>query len=396
MRRASLVLFSLSVCVFKVFGLSDRAVAQGQPVPNNMPYHVGSDGVVYLHSPTEVTAGTSSTQWIQPCPEQGAWITPQANCAPVMQPMVTVPVAQQASPLRWRVFGDFLYLRPSDGANISYALPVNGVVLPPDPPVPVGPVAVVDPSHEPGFRVGLGHAMEYCSEWAVMYTHFESDASSSVAVDPADVIVLSPLVLHPGTIAADAVYTQASASGNIKMNLGDVEYRRMIPDPAYQIGYVAGARYAQLEQDFSARFENVTTIETVDSEIRFHGGGIRVGLEADWRSKQTGFLVYSNGYGSIVAGEFKSSFTQQDNFLGTVVSTSREDGRIVPILDLEVGLGWQSAAGHIRFTAGYLVSAWLNVVSSSEWIEAVQTSQYDNLSDSLFFDGLVARAEFRF
>jgi hypothetical protein len=180
------------------------------------------------------------------------------------------------------------------------------------------------------------------------------------------------------------------------MDLGDVEYRRMIVDPAYQIGYVAGARYAQLEQDFSARFENVTTIETVDSNVDFHGGGVRVGMEADWRSHQTGFLVFSNGYASLVAGEFKSSFTQTDNFLGTVVFTSREDARIVPILDLEVGVGWQSSAGHIRLTAGYLVSAWLNAVTNSEWIEAVQTSQYDDLSDTLFFDGLVTRAEIRF
>lgn len=387
-----------ALLVLIVAGTARETHAQGTPIQNGVPYHVGTDGVVYLHGPTEVTAGTSSNQWIQPCPQEGMWNAPPANCAPcgpVAQPVYTPqPVQRQLAPLSWRVFGDFIYWRPSD--SISYALPVNGpVVPPPTPPIPIGPVGAVDPQYDPGFRVGFGKAMDHCSEISATYTHWESDASSAIFADPLDSVALAPLVLHPSTMAADAFYTSASGSSSMKMNLVDVEYRRMIPDPSYQIGYVAGARYAQLDQDFSAHFENVATIEDVTSDVSFHGGGIRVGLEADWRSTQTGFLVYSNGYGSVVAGRFNSTYTQLDN-MSTVVFTSREDGRIVPILDLEVGLGWQTSSGHIRLTAGYMFSAWLNIVSNSEFIEAVQTAQYDDLSDSLFFDGLVTRVELKF
>jgi hypothetical protein len=307
------------------------------------------------------------------------------------------PAQRQLTPLSWRVFGDFIYWRPSDAASISYALPVNGAIIPaPAVPIPIGPVAAIDPTYEPGFRVGIGKAMDHCSEISGTYTHYESDTSDSILIDPINNVVLTPLVFHPGTDAADEVYTQASATGKIKMQLADLEYRRMIPDPAYTIGYVAGARYAHLDQDFTAQFRNVSTIENVDSEVNFDGGGIRVGLEADWRSKQTGFLVYSNGYGSLIAGTFKGSYTQTDNFLGTVVSTSRDDSRIVPMLDLEVGVGWQSDSGHIRFSGGYAFSGWFNAVSNGEFIDAVQTGNYDNMSETLYFDGLVTRVEIKF
>src|SRR5690606_23784980 len=69
-----------ALLVLIVAGTARETHAQGTPIQNGVPYHVGTDGVVYLHGPTEVTAGTSSSQWIQPCPQEGMWNAPPANC----------------------------------------------------------------------------------------------------------------------------------------------------------------------------------------------------------------------------------------------------------------------------------------------------------------------------
>ena len=72
---------------------------------------------------------------------------------------------------------------------------------------------------------------------------------------------------------------------------------------------------------------------------------------------------------------------------------------MVSILDCEVGLGWASEGGHVRISAGYMVSGWLNVVKTPEFIASVQANQYhgpDKIDgNALVFDGLVSRLEFR-
>ncbi len=68
----------------------------------------------------------------------------------------------------------------------------------------------------------------------------------------------------------------------------------------------------------------------------------------------------------------------------------------MPILDLELGLGWRGPRDRWRFSAGYLFSAWFNVVSNEEFIRTVQSGQMHGVDDTLTFDGLVARAELRF
>ena len=159
---------------------------------------------------------------------------------------------------------------------------------------------------------------------------------------------------------------------------------------------VLGARYADLEQDFNARFTNTTTIEDVAASIRFEGGGIRTGLEGEWRSTTTGLLLYGRGLASFVAGSFRSSFVQQNNIAGVLVSTSQSEDRIVPILDIELGVGWLSPRERWRISAGYLFSSWHNIVSTPEYIQAVHAAQFDDMRDTLTFDGFVARVEFRF
>jgi hypothetical protein len=74
---------------------------------------------------------------------------------------------------------------------------------------------------------------------------------------------------------------------------------------------------------------------------------------------------------------------------------------MLPIVDMELGLGWRSRCGRFRLTGGYNLSRWINTVTTDQWIKSVQendfVSQPDALNyDTLSFDGMTFRAEWRF
>jgi hypothetical protein len=320
----------------------------------------------------------------------------QAPCptpcpAPCPEPLVVACPGPKA-----RVYGEFLYLRPSDAGAIDIALPVNSsIVPPPQPPIPMGAVVATSPVYQPGFKVGFGFQLYPQSEWDASYTYYFASASGGVSVDPAGNVALDALVVHPSTAAATDNFTDATGSSTINLQLIDVDYHSIFVECWFQGRWVFGARYAHLGQSFNAEFSNVATTEDVHSHVNFDGGGLRVGLEGEWHSPTTGLLLYANGYASFIAGRFSSNYEQTDNVAGVVVSTSQGYDRIVPIFDLELGVGWMSENQRWKLTAGYTMSAWYNIVSPGQFIQAVQRTDFQNVDDTLRLDGFVVQAEYR-
>lgn len=305
------------------------------------------------------------------------------------------PCADPCRPRQRRVFAEFLYLRPRN-AEIAFAVPIDGPIVPPPVanPLQVGPVAIVDPDYQPGFRVGFGCGLDECSDLAVTYTHFESSTSAFTSIAAPDVI--RSMVAHPSSQSAATDFLQASAHYGLDFDLVDLEYRSAFSlSETHTISYLVGVRYCGLQQDFRALFANNGT-ELVTTDITFDGGGIRLGLEGEQRARRSGLLVYGNTSVSFVAGQFKARFFQGQSLDPTVVDTAWEAGRIVTMLDLELGMGWASPNGGVRFTTGYLFSAWYNTVKTDEFINAVHANDFRNLGDTLTFDGLVARLELRY
>jgi len=296
----------------------------------------------------------------------------------------------------WQFFGEFLYLRPGDD-KVSYAVPINGAIVPPAgaAPVQVGPEGIVDISFESGFRVGLARALSAYSSVGASYTHFESNTADTISQAPP--FVLRSLVHHPGTANAATDFLQADATHSIDFRLADLEYRRLLSSGTlHDIRYVIGARYGHLEQDFQSIFTNAVDTEIVESNIEFDGGGIRFGLEGERRAGRSGWLIYARGNASFLGGEFTGSYTQGDAFGGNIVTAGWADDRIVSIIDAEIGVGWTCHDGRLRFTAGYLVSAWGNLVTTDDFIGSAQTNNSSDVSDTMTFDGLTSRVEFRY
>ena len=296
---------------------------------------------------------------------------------------------------RWQFFGDFLWLRARD-AEVAYAVPINGAIRPPDlPPLQIGPVAAVDPGWAPGFRVGLSRALRFPARVAGSYTRFESSGSDALSVSPPD--VNQPLVLHPGTLAALPTFLDAEGDCGIDFQLIDADYRALLVcENNTMVEYLIGSRYARLGQDFHATFLNGGTTERVTTGIGFDGIGCRLGVEGERRSDCFGLLAYGRASASLLMGRFRANYTQVEMPRGRLIDTRFGENRIVPILDFEAGVGWTGPWEHFRLTAGYMFSAWYNVVRTEEYIPGVQANSFAGMSDSLTFDGAVARAELRF
>jgi len=298
---------------------------------------------------------------------------------------------------RFNVFGEFLYLRPRD-VDVAYASIIDGPIVVGAPGLQDGRIGVLDQDYQPGFRLGVGFTTDNCNQITVSYSQLDATSTDTIAAAGTDVI--RGLVLHPNSANAGQNFLNATANGGIQFKLIDVDYRGLLAySDDYEVGYLVGARYTRMEQNFAANFVNVGT-ETVNSSVDFEGAGMRLGLDFERYGRNRQWFVYGKGYTSFIGGEFRGSYLQSNQGDPVVAQTTWEAGRIVSIMDLESGIGWQSCSGNIRLSLGYLYSGWYNVVKQNEFISAVQNNAFvangmSTYDSGITFDGLTARVEVR-
>jgi len=334
---------------------------------------------------TSVNSGATSP----PSQESGALWTPADNCGDACD---CCP-----DPL-WRhrsgVFADVLYLRPG---NIDYVYAVEQTgTLPTD--SPTGPVGRVGFDAELGFRIGANFCLSDCASIQASYTWFQDETNDTITANPGTVLIFQPGVPSIPSVGASSI--EASADYDIRFQQVDLDYRGLLYGTCdTAVNYFAGLRYANLEQNFRAR-EDVGVpvgLTSVSSDINFDGFGIGFGLDAMRRSAYSGLLIYGRGSASFVSGEFKADYLQTTQFgPNSIVGNSLEDFRVLTILQAELGLGWQSECGRFRVTGGYQVAGWFNSLTTGTYITGVQNRQFDELWETISFDGFVSRVEWRF
>ncbi len=296
------------------------------------------------------------------------------------------------------IFGEYLYWQVS-GIDLSYAVPQNGIGGVGT--VQTGDVGVLDFDYDSGLRAGFTVALDCNSSVGAAYTRYQTATQGDIAIDAPFVIL--PLVTHPGTFNAGATSQAAAGGYSLSLDAIDIEYRAvLLCGSKYYVNYVVGGRYAELDQSFDSIFPFAPPdgFTAVSTELDFTGGGIRIGLEGE-RSilPKWGVCLYSKAMGSLLGGESRGSYLQANQFNGVEVFTTWEDNRLVPIAEAELGVSWMSRGGMLRLSAGYYLGAWMNMVTTQEWINAVQAINFTDVGqdayDSIRFDGLVARVELR-
>lgn len=288
-------------------------------------------------------------------------------------------------------FAEFLVLR-ARGADVAYAEPRNGV----DPATAVafGGVATANPNYDPsGFRLGGIYALDRCSSLQFAYTYYNTETDGSVFANPP--LSVHSLVTDPHTYTAASDSLAALSRYRIGFQFADVDYRRLIAGGRnWAINYALGTRYAHLSQNFREAQPIGPGSTGVATNINFDGGGSRVGLMGERKAYNRGFLFYGKAFADILVGNFRSNYQQVNNFQQTQVLSSWKDFRPVPILEYELGAGWQSKSGRFRVSGGYYFACWFNTVSTSNYIQAVQTNNYVNIGNAITFDGLVGRVQY--
>ncbi len=286
----------------------------------------------------------------------------------------------------WQFFGDMLYLRTRNN-DVHYAEPIAGYSTPQTLPNPRQGLVAYD--YEPGYRTGFTCALNDGASLGVSYTQFEGHARDAVITG------------YPHYLQSPVAYTPtygylAVAATGTDFDLVDLDFRgMMLCSERHTLNYLLGVRYAYLEQGFFSRF-GVAGSNVVSSDVRFDGAGVRLGLEGErYLADGSGLMFYGRGIASFVAGEFEARY-RHDSITQPVGASNCNFGRIVPILDLELGVGWTLLDGHLRFSAGYMFSAWYNAVGIDDFIQGVNASNYNDVGGMITFDGLVGRAEYRF
>ena len=410
-RQPTILLVLLALLSSNADVVAQQFITPGGAQFGNQPVmQVAPDGAVHLDGPM---AGYSmpnnySVQSQLVSQNQPGLFSPQAPFAQRVNNWLTNSPIPFQYEHRSGFFGDFLYLRPRN-AEVTYALPIDGPVAPAlGAEVPVGAAAVVDFGYEPAFRVGFGLRIKPDSSVSAQYTYFRgSDEDAATVTAP---VLLRSLVTHPLSMNTTTDTLDASASTAIDYDLIDLDFKALFDgcEPlqcdncgncktefADVLNYIVGVRYARLDQDFRSQFQ-VTGVTSVNTNVDFDGGGIRLGLEGERHSTVTGLYVYGQGITNLMVGEFKADYAQVNSFNGTEAITSWSAGRVVPGIDLELGFGWVAPRRRLRLSTGYMVSTWFNVVKTEEFINAAQTHDFDDLSSILTFDGLVGRAEWEF
>ena len=297
---------------------------------------------------------------------------------------------------RCGAFYEYLYQKPR-GIDVYYGVPQDGIGGAGT--VPVGEAGVVNYDYDYGYRAGVVVALDCTSSLTATYTFFETTASDAISVGAPNVI--QPLVTHPNTFNVGFTAQDASAVDSIEYRFADLDYKAVWKQThLYYINYVLGARYASLDQNFSAVFpfappDGPTAVAT---QIEFEGGGIRLGLEGErYLYCGSGLGVYGKAVGSLLGGRFQTDYMQVNEFNGVEALFASQEDRVVPIAEFEVGVRWTSQGGMVQWSGGYQFATWSNVVTTPEYINAVQQSTFVDISqdahDTITFDGLVTRLQ---
>jgi Legionella pneumophila major outer membrane protein precursor len=231
----------------------------------------------------------------------------------------------------------------------------------------------------------------------VTYTQFDKDTFDTVSL-PGTGSVIRSLVSHPNPVTAAGNGLDAAALHQTQLHIVDADYKGLAYfSDEWQIAYIVGTRFTNLEQHFAAGFAPATGFEEVLAEVEFDGAGLKLGLDGMRFHPASQFFFYGKGSASFVAGTFRAQYQNLRPTGFTDTLATFDVGRVVTILDMETGLGWQNFTGNLRFSMGYLYSAWYNTVRVNEFIHTVQTNNFadpsDNYNGLFTFDGLTAKVE---
>jgi hypothetical protein len=291
-----------------------------------------------------------------------------------------MPVDAHAGHCPGEVFFDaeYLLLQPRRRA-FDYA-----IVSPTSSGIPQGNIASLQWDTESGVRAGGGYRLPGDGwEIGAYYTYFHSNASQS-ATAPAGGVLFTTLT-HPGSVEEAAT---ATADSGLNYQLLDVEVGRTFPiGESCSVRLFGGGRFAWINQSLNAVYNGIdANIAVVSSPIDFDGAGLRLGGEGRW-NVGWGFSLFARGSGSLLVGDFRTSLVEtNDNGATTNVNVTDNFEKMVPVLEVGIGIGWQYR--NFQASAAYEMANWFGMVDSPDFADDVAQGKLIRRTSDLNIEGL--------
>ncbi len=280
------------------------------------------------------------------------------------------------------LFAEWLFLTPR-GGDLVYAARAGNCFDP-----PTGGAEQIDFGAQSGFSVGFFKDCGACSDISVKWMHFEAtEEDHTTPTTGADVIL--PLLFHPSLVNCPAATsTSARASQSIDFDRVNIDFRSRCRWKGCELDWLVGFGYGQLNQNISAYYDE----GFVKANSDIYGYGVRLGGGATYGHGCMKLFTHADL--TLLAANVSANYSNVDLFDGGQVDYEQDLDRIIPVLDLEVGLSMDLGCGTmLKF--GYLYSMWCNTVTTPSFIEDVQKGDITgNSGDVLSFDGLFVRLEF--
>lgn len=273
---------------------------------------------------------------------------------------------------------EYLLLRPRRGA-FDFAL-----VDPNRDLVPSGSVQSLNYELRSGVRVGIGYLLaESLWDAKFEYTYLGSGADRTVSA-PAGGTLYATLT-RPGL--NDEANT-ASATAGLQYNLFDaVLGRRVILDERTAARIYGGIRFATIRQSFQTIYNGGDANQgLVSTNSNFDGFGPLAGGELTW-TVCNGFHLYGRGSAALITGRLGNPINETNNGGRTLYGDLQfSERRIIPVMSLGLGLGWQ--ADRVSIRAGYEITNWFGLIDTPRFSGELSEGKFTTRPGDLSLEGL--------
>lgn len=357
-----------------VFFLAGGAVWSDEPAPAPV-----SDSTP---QPTEIAAGTRND--LMPVPTAELMLSTDATVTHCN--LCGRDIGRCTCGINWTISADFLYLQ-TKGADIGYGVPSDDCFG-----VPLGPTEQLNFDFQAGVRYGIWRSWSPGMSWiGLTGAHFNAD-SSEQGIPSAQQIFQPILLVSPNPLSCPAgSATFAIGQGEVEFNTYDLDYKQLLfGTDSLDITGIVGLRIADMDQSIRVTYDE----DTVRSAADIRGAGLRFGVAAERHVNNWHFFGSSNL--SILNVDMDELYTQTSVTDGVVVDFEQDIDRLIPIMDLQVGVSYD-VCRNISMALGYQYSVWWNVVTVPSLINSLQAGDFSGeTEEDITFDGFFARVEVRF
>jgi hypothetical protein len=335
--------------------------------------------------PPYVPGAVDSRQPLSAAPVVADVPPPQPVAVPIGAPTGPLcPPAQEAKD-QWLlsglfVDGEYLLMQPRRNA-FDYA-----VSSPNTTQIPSGNIDNLNYDARSAFRFGFGYNLPG-DGWSVgaHYTYLHS-ADSETAIAPAGGALYATLT-RGGTF--DQVGS-AYAAASLNYNVVDIEAAKHTSlSPTLDLNMSGGVRIAWIDQTLGAIYNggpSGAVNATVDTPVYFHGAGLTLGAEAEWKIYR-GFGIYGQARGSLLSGQFRNFFTETNNGGQTpIVNVNETYKQIVPVMELGAGVAFDTE--HFTVRVGYDLANWFDMVNSVDFPSGTDVGKLERRTSDLMLEGL--------